>query len=215
VIKVELINARTGVSTLVSNSGAQLVAQVPLTARGIDRRTVAAHRAVFELFKTTAGASSQNVDGSTTPVEFKITSEAGFTKWVCAFRVVIIGTSIDVTTNQLRRYSANASGLTTGIDIKVFQGGETTSIVATPVQTIADYFPYLDKYENRPGAYSASEDLLTIDFVFQSPVVLAEGGTSRGDDKIFICIQDDMTAALTSTNADQFAIAYGFKEATT
>jgi hypothetical protein len=213
-VKVELVNARTGISTLISDTGAQLVAQMPLTARGVDRTTVASHRAVFELMtRKDTGASDQVVDGSVNPIEFCVSSDSGYTKWITGFRMVIVGTNLDVTSNQLRRYSANAAGLTTGIDIKVFQGGENTSLVASPVQTIADYFPYLDRYENRPGAYSASEDLLTIDFVFQSPVVLAQGGTSRGDDRVLVCIQDDMTAALNSTNAEQFTIAFGFKEA--
>lgn len=102
----------------------------------------------------------------------------------------------------------SASGLTNGIQIETFQSGETANITANPVLTIADYFLYQNDFTSLVGAISNNEDLLTIDFDFPRPVVLVEGSTSE----IRIRIRDDLTAALNTTNASQFAIARGWKE---
>jgi hypothetical protein len=195
-----------------TENGAALVQCVPVSARGVSKENLASLRVLEELFTTAAGASDQAVDGSTTNVVYCISSEVGVTKWIHGFRMVIKGASLDITSNQLRRYSSLAApGLTNGIEIETFQSGETTSVAVTPIKTIADFFPYESDHTNLPGAISASEDMLTIDFTFDAPVVLLEGGS----DKIIIRIRDDMTAALSSTNAEQYAIAHGYKESTT
>lgn len=189
-------------------AGALLVASLPETARGVDPASVANHLALSEKFVDSAGSSEQAVDGSTTPVEFSLSAEDGVTKWVRGFRVIIIGPNLDIGTNQLRRYGATGGGLANGIQLEAFQSGEVTPIAASPIQTIADYFPYQDDFTSLVSAISGSEDLLTFDFLFSRPVVLVEGST----DRLIIRIRDDLTAALNTGNATQFALARGWKE---
>jgi hypothetical protein len=122
--------------------------------------------------------------------------------------LTIIGPNLDIGTNQLRRYGATAAGLTNGIQIESFQSGETASVTAAPVLTIADYFLYQDDFTSLVNSISATEDLLTFDFLFVRPVVLVEGST----DEVIIRIRDDLTAALNTANASQFAISRGWKE---
>lgn len=189
-------------------AGSVLVTPTTETARGVDAATIANQLALFERFTDGAGSSEQAVDGSTTPVEFSIRAEQGLTKWVAGFRLVIIGPNLDVSTvGQLRRYAATAGGLTNGVQIEALQAGQTAEISGT-VQTMADYFQTSRDFTSLAGSISNNEDLLTLDWVFARPVVLAEGSTSR----ITIHIRDDLTASLNTANATQFAVARGWKE---
>lgn len=208
-VKTEIIDGKgRGRSAEVTPAGTLLVVPQTETARGIDAETIANQLVLSERFTDSAGAFEQVVDGSVTPVEFAIRAEQGFTKWIRGFRLVIIGPNLDINSNQLRRYGALAGGLTNGIEIESFQSGETANIAATPIQTIADYFLYQDDFTSLTGAISATEDLLTIDFLFARPVVLVEGT----NDEVIIRIRDDLTAALNTTDATQSAIARGWKE---
>ena len=208
-VKTEIIDGRgRGRSAEVTPGGTLLVTPQTETARGVDAETLANQLVLSERFVDESGSFEQVVDGSVTPVEFAIRAEQGFTKWVRGFRLVIIGPNLDISTNQLRRYGSAAAGLTNGIQIESFQSGETASITAAPVSTIADYFLYQDDFLSLVSAISNNEDLLTFDFAFVRPVVLVEGST----DEVIIRIRDDLTAALNTANASQFAISRGWKE---
>lgn len=208
-VKTEIIDGKgRGRSAEVTPGGTLLVTPQTETARGIDPETIANQLVLSERFVDESGSFEQVVDGSVTPVEFAIRAEQGFTKWVRGFRLVIIGPNLDISTNQLRRYGATGAGLTNGIQIESFQSGETASVTAAPVLTIADYFLYQDDFLSLVSAISNNEDLLTFDFGFVRPVVLVEGST----DEVIIRIRDDLTAALNTANASQFAISRGWKE---
>jgi hypothetical protein len=208
-VKTEILDGKgRGRSAEVTPGGTLLVTPQTETARGIDPETIANQLVLSERFVDESGSFEQAVDGSVTPVEFAIRAEQGFTKWVKGFRLVIIGPNLDISTNQLRRYGAAAAGLTNGIQIESFQSGETASVTAAPVLTIADYFLYQDDFLSLVSAISNNEDLLTFDFGFVRPVVLVEGST----DEVIIRIRDDLTAALNTANASQFAISRGWKE---
>lgn len=208
-VKTEIIDGKgRGRSAEVTPGGTLLVTPQTETARGIDPARLANQLVLSERFTDENGSSEQVVDGSVTPVDFSIRAEQGVTKWVTGFRLIIIGPNLDISTNQLRRYGAAAAGLTNGIQIESFQAGETANITANPVQTIADYFLYQDDFLSLVSSISNNEDLLTFDFLFVRPVVLVEGST----DEVIIRIRDDMTAALNTVNASQFAISRGWKE---
>lgn len=208
-VKTEIIDGKgRGRSSEVTPSGALLVNAQTETARGIDPETIANQLVLSERFVNESGSSEQAVDGSVTPVEFAIRAEQSVTKWVKGFRLIIIGPNLDISTNQLRRYGATGGGLTNGIQIESFQSGETASITAAPVSTIADYFLYQDDFTSLVNSISATEDLLTFDFEFVRPVVLVEGST----DEVIIRIRDDLTAALNTANSSQFAVSRGWKE---
>lgn len=208
-VKTEIIDGKgRGRSAEVTPGGTLLVTPQTETARGVDAETIANQLVLSERFVDESGSFEQVVDGSVTPVEFAIRAEQGFTKWVRGFRLIIIGPNLDISTNQLQRYGATSGGLTNGIQIESFQSGETASVTAAPVLTIADYFLYQDDFTSLVNSISNNEDLLTFDFLFVRPVVLVEGST----DEVIIRIRDDLTAALNTTNASQFAISRGWKE---
>ena len=209
-IKSEIKDGRgTDRSAGVTPALALEVVRVPDTARGIPDEVVANLTVLIEQFTDVSGSPSQVVDGSVTPVEFTITEEGGFTKWVTGFRLVVIGPGLDITTNQIRNYGNTGGGLTNGIDIEIRQKGITVPIVLTPVQTAADYFPYQDAFLNLVGAITAGDDLLSLDFTFDKPIVIPNGSS----DRLVIRINDDLTAALNTADSAQFAIAKGYKEA--
>lgn len=190
-------------------SNALLVAPVPTTARGISPATVANLRQLVEGFTDEAGSQSQAVDGSTVSVEFSLRAKVGLTRWVTGYRVIIFGERMNLgSSGEIRRYASQGGGLSTGIDVEVEQQGQTLSVTTAPVQTIGDWLLYSDDFTNLVNAVSASEDFLRLDFNFPSPVVLTEGS----QDRLLIRINDDMTAALSTANADQFAIAIGYEE---
>ena len=208
-VKAEILDGRgRGKSADVLPSGALSVQVLPETARGVDSASIANQLVLNQLFSDASGATEQAVDGSVTPVEFAIRAEQGVTKWVTGFRLTIIGPNLDIGTNQLRRYANNAAGLVNGIDIETLQAGEVVQIGVGPITTIADYFLYQRDFTSLVSAISNNEDLLTFDFEFDRPVVLVEGST----DEVVIRINDDMTAALSTSNASQFAISRGWKE---
>jgi hypothetical protein len=208
-VKSEILDGRgRGRSAEVLPSGSLSVQVLPETARGVDVSAIANQLVLNQLFSDDSGSTEQAVDGSATPVEFAIRAEQGSTKWVTGFRLIIIGANLDIGTNQLRRYADSASGLSNGIEIETSQSGETTKIAVNPITTIADYFLYQQDFTSLVSAISNNEDLLTFDFGFPRPVVLTEGST----DKVIIRINDDMTAALGTANASQFAVGRGWKE---
>lgn len=190
-------------------SSALLVAPVPTTARGIASATVANLRQVVETFTDSAGSQSQAVDGSTVPVEFALRAKTGFTRWLTGYRVIIFGERMNLgSSGEIRRYASQVGGLATGIDVEIEQQGQTLSVTTAPVQTIGDWLLYSDDFTNLVNAVSSSEDFLRLDFKFPSPVVLTEGT----QDRLLIRINDDMTAALATANADQFTIGIGYEE---
>ena len=185
------------------------VQQVPVSARGLPIDVIANLSVLIEKFSDPAGATEQVVDGSVTPVEFSITEEKGFTKWVTGFRLVLIGPGLDISTNQIRNYGSTGGGLTNGVEIEVEQKGIVTPITLDPVQRLSDYFPYQEGFLNLVGVISAADDLLNLDFTFPTPVVL----TSGSKDKVTLRVNDDLTAALNTADSTQFAVARGYKEA--
>lgn len=210
-VKSEILDGLgSGRTVMVTEASALLVSTIPETARGMDPSYLNNLLTLVETFKNAAGSDDQVVDGSTTPVEFSIQAEPGVTKWITGFRMVIQGSALDIASNTIRKYSQAAAGLSNGIDIEAFQAGVTTPLAPSPVQTIADYFLYQREFVSLSSAISAQEDLLTFDVEFDRPVVLVSGTT----DRVTVRINDDLTSALTSTNAKQITIARGWKENT-
>ena len=189
-------------------SNALLVQQLPESGKGVADADLANLRQLREFFEDSLGSNAQNVDGSTTPVEFQIKAGASVTKWISGFRLILEGVNLEIATNDFRRYGAATaanSSLPNGVEIELFQSGVTTPITADPVGVIGDYLTYADDFTNLVNSVGTQEDYLAFDFLFESraPVVLTEGTL----DSITIRINDDLTAI-----DKQIAIARGYQE---
>ncbi|MHC4710770.1 MAG: hypothetical protein ACYTA3_10255 [Planctomycetota bacterium] len=192
----------------VTPSSALRVQVLPPSARGIEPSAVASLRQLREFFVNAAGSESQIVDGSTTPVEFRVAAAANVTKWVTGFRLIIQGQNCDLATQDFRRYAQTAAGLANGVEIETFQGGATANIAAAPIQILGEYLNYNGEFVNLTAAISPSVDYIRFDFAFATPVVLSVGST----DALIIRVNDDLTAALANADSAQYAIAAGYQE---
>ena len=194
----------------VTEARALLVSTLPTSSRGIPPGDLANLRQLREFFTDSAGATNQRVDGSVTPVEYTVDAGLGVTKWITGFRLIIEANGFEIATTDFRQYGATgAPGLTNGIDAEAFQGGVTTAISASPIQTAGDYLNYADEFTNFVNAITSQADYLQFVFRFDQPVVLTVGSA----DKLIIRINDDLVTALQSTvGAEQYAIARGYQE---
>lgn len=194
------------VAQVSSSTNALLVQQLPESGRGVPANDLSSLRQLRNFFTDSSGSADQNVDGSTTPVDFNILAEPNTTKWVVGFRLILEGSNLEISTNDFRRYgNATTAGtaLTNGVEIEANQGGVVTSIAAAPVGTIGAYLQWADDFLNLINSVGTQEDYLHFDFTFDRPVVLTEGTL----DSLTIRINDDLTSI-----DKQIAIARGYQE---
>ena len=194
------------VAQVSSATNALLVQQLPESGRGVPAGDLSSLRQLRSYFTDASGSNAQNVDGSTTPVEFSILAEPSITKWVTGFRLILEGTNLEIATNDFRRYgNATTAGtpLTNGVEIEAVQSGVTTAIAAEPVGDIGDYLQWADDFVALTNAVSSQSDYLHFDFTFDRPVVLTEGTL----DALTIRINDDLTPI-----DKHIAVARGYQE---
>jgi hypothetical protein len=195
----------SGRDAFVTENNALKVQIVPETSKGLPPEDLANLR-LLRVFLESSGSSAMNVDGSAGAFEFQAASEPGLTKWITGLRLILEGTNLEITTNDFRRFGAATtagSPLTNGVIVRAEQSGEIVPICAAPIQRIGEFLSYTDDFLNLINSVSSQSDFLSFDFVFDKPVVLAEGG----NDRVVIVIQDDLTAI------DRFeAIARGYQE---
>lgn len=211
-VKTEIKDGRgTGRTVNVTDANALLVSVLPQTSKGIPPDDLSSLRQLREFFVDSVGSEDQRVDGSTSAVEFSVSAQLGITRWITGFRLIIQGQNTDLSSNDFRRYSATAAGLTNGVEIEAIQGGVTTVITgAGAVTDMGQYLRYADDFTNIIAAIAANVDYLHFDFSFDQPVVLTEGTA----DRLVIRINDDLTAAynVPSTETAQYAVARGYQE---
>jgi len=194
------------VAQVSSATNALLVQQLPESGRGVPAGDLSSLRQLRSYFTDASGSNAQNVDGSTTSVEFSIVAEPNITKWIVGFRLILEGVNLEIATNDFRRYgnaTTAGSSLTNGVEIEAVQSGVTTSIAAEPVGTIGDYLQWADDFTNLINSVSSQSDYLQFDFTFDRPVVLTEGTL----DALKIRINDDLTPI-----DKQVAVARGYQE---
>ena len=164
-----------GFSAKVNSQHALLVTNVnPVGSESIDQIT--RYKVWYDYFKDIANSQNQAVDGSTTPVSFKIQPEDDRIKFITDLRMVINGTGCEIETNDFRDYSASyTAGLTNGIELNIVQSGVETALFIEPIKTIGDYLNYADTYTNIVNSISAQSDFLSVDIHFSQPIALAPG----------------------------------------
>lgn len=194
-----------GRAASVTEQNALLVSVLPQSSKGVPASDLANLRQLRAYFEDGGGSNAQNVDGSTTPVEFSVSTVSGLTKWIVGFRLILEGARLEISTQDFRRYgnAATSPGLTNGVEVEAVQSGATVPITVEPVVTIGDYLQWADDFVNLINSVGTTEDYLHFDFSFDRPVVLVEGST----DRLVIRINDDLTAI-----DKQIAVARGYQE---
>jgi len=190
----------------VTEKNALKVQIVPETSKGLPPEDLASIRLLRDYLLNSTGASNMNVNGSVTPVEFKISSSVNITKWITGIRILLEDANLEINTIDFRRFgtaTAASTPLTNGVQIEAFQSGETTSISVEPITILGDFLNYADSFTNLVNSISATEDFILFDINFDKPIVLASGG----NDTLLIRIRDNLTAI----NSFK-CIAKGYKE---
>ena len=182
----------TDYAAQVLSNNALKVQSVPESSKGIPPEELANLR-LFRGFLENGGSADANVDGSTTSVDFTIESSLNRNLWVTSVRFLFEDRSLEMNTNDFRRFgtaTAANTALTNGLLFQAEQGGESVNLFADPVVYMGDFFTYADEYLNLINSVGTQEDFLSFDLDFEKPVVLAEGGS----DSLRLVIQDDLTA---------------------
>ena len=137
-------------------------------------------------------SADMDVDGSSVSVEFSLVPPTGRVLYVNSFRILMNGTSLEINTNDFRRFgmAAVAPGLTNGVLVYVIQGDVTTNLFIDPIKTIGQFLDYATDFTNLVNSVGTQEDFLSFDFRFDVPVVLVPGS----NDKIVIEVRDNLTA---------------------
>ena len=184
----------TGRQAAVTENNALRVQVVPETSKGVPPDDLANLRLLRRFLLSNGGGSpNMNINGAVTPTEFLIGSELGVTKWVTSMRILLEGASLEMNTADFRRFGASTTvgvGLANGLVVQALQSGVAVDICAEPIRFVGDFFSYSDRYVNFINAVGAQSDFLAIDFDFDKPVVLAEGGS----DKLSVFVSDNLSA---------------------
>jgi len=168
------------------------VSQIDAPACCLPKGVLTAKKVLRALMTTDAGSTDIAADGSTTPVVFKIAAEDDRVKWVSSIRLVLHDANMKMDGNEFRRFASVTSGaLANGVDLFVCQGGIETSLFATPVVRMGDFYDYTDDELNLVDAISAGVDLLRLDFINLGAVVALPAGSK---DFVGLRVSDDLQA---------------------
>ncbi len=141
--------------------------------------------------KDVPGDFDLNVDGSVTPVDFRIARQSEQVLYIKRVRFVFHDEQMDMSGGEARRFASAAAspGLTNGVEFFTDQMGERVDIFNEPVKQMADFWQYTDDFIAVTGALGAGEDFLSWDVEFVKPVVITQGSI----DRVSIIINDDLT----------------------
>ena len=196
----------TGQRLQVSGDGALRVELVEGAAFELPVQTLTRRKVLRDFLRDTSSSIDLNVDGSTTPIEFREEAEITRTKWITSARVLLNGINLEMNSLDFRRFgqaTATQTPLSNGLEFFVIQGGVQTNFFIDPIVRMGDFFDYADDYLNIVNAVSAQSDFLYFDFRFEQPVVIPPSTT----DRVVMRINDDLT------NIDLFhVIMRGYQE---
>jgi hypothetical protein len=199
----------SGRSAQVTEGRALKVTTVQPSARELSPAELARFQ-YFSLYFSRRDAPTDfdlNVDGSVTPVDFRVQRQPEQVLYIKRVRFVFHDEQMDISGGEARRFASAAAppGLTNGIEFFTDQVGERVDIFNEPVKQMADFWQYADDFTAVTGALGAGEDFLSWDIVFEQPVVITQGSI----DRVSIIVNDDLT------NINRLrVIASGYREVT-
>jgi len=148
-------------------------------------------------------SKNMTVDGSITPVLFKIFCQVGEDQFINAFRGWFADNGI-----KFGQFAGINSALTNGIEITIRSEGEERIFLAETIKSTEDFQNHLADPANLFRLHvQAGRDLVTAETVFENPFVIRACGTFTTDDFLQVKIQDNLTTLL-----DMEFIAFGFRE---
>ena len=205
-VPVEIKDGTNGVKAHVTEEHALLVTMVDRSGFKTDSGVLTRYKLLHDFLRNSSGSREMNVDGSSTSVEFYITSDIEKVKYITGTRFILKGTYFEVDTQDFRRFglaTAGSTPLTNGFDLVAYQGGLEVNVFSDTITQMGDFFNDADDYTNLKNSVGSQEDFLSFDFNFTQPIVLAPGTP----DKVALTIQDDLT------NIDEFrVIVRGYQE---
>jgi len=148
-------------------------------------------------------SKDMTVNGSTTPVLYRVECEVGEDQFINAFRGWVADNGI-----KFGQFAGKNSPLTNGLEITIRSEGEERIFLAETIKTTEDFQNHLADPVNLFRLHvQAGRDLLTAETVFENPFVVRACGTFPIDDFLQVKIQDNLKTLL-----DMEFIAFGFRE---
>jgi len=191
-INVKIEDPCSGKEAGVTPNGAIKVAQVARSAANISAEELTLHKQYRGFLTNSDGSKDLNIDGSDTPVEFRIEAQADLIRWIVSARFIFNGIYLEIDTSDFRRFgdaTSSSSSLANGVEFFLEQAGIETQIFAFPVTTMGEFMNYTDSFTNFIDATSYYGDFLSFDFNFDVPIALVPGSI----DFITVRINDDLT----------------------
>lgn len=176
----------------VTESAAVKTVQVPLRSKDISTELLTARKLYRGFLRNAADSNALNVDGSVVKQDFFVAATTGLTRYIRQARFILNGNNFEMDTQDARRFGTATAGnspLTNGLSFYAVQGGIRTDIFAEPVRRSIDFMTYMDSFVNLKNTITATSDFLSLDFIFEEPVVLVPSS----NDKLILEVADDLT----------------------
>lgn len=145
-----------------------------------------------DYFRDAGGSNAVNVDGSVTPVTFKVVPPSGFNIAISGVRIIFHTGQGNLGGLEVRRFGAagGQDGLTNGVLVELVRKGITIDFFATAggLKSMWQFFEF-GSPTNIVGGIDATTDLLIWTLNFARPIALRP---ARGDELRFT-VRDDLT----------------------
>lgn len=164
------------------------VSHVHKPAVEISEKEAADVRLFSEYLVNAAGSRDLNVNGSVTPVEFKLRARPDSLVFAEQLRLEFHSSNMDISSNESRVFGP-AGVLPNGIQLFAEQQGTLVSLFFDPVTRISDFWLYQNSLVNDVNAIASGVDLLMVVITLRSPVALFPGSL----DNLTVRIRDDLT----------------------
>jgi len=147
------------------------------------------HRYLLEKL-VNQGSSDMAVDGSSTPVEFSVTTDATLHKSIDRIRLILHGDKLNITSKEGQDFGkGHSDGLDNGITFKFTHDGEDVPLFLDPVYKLSDFYLYADEIQYDKDAVDSGVDLLLIEINFPECIVISAGSNGA----LTLTVSDDLT----------------------
>ena len=136
------------------------------------------------------GGKSLNVDGSVTPVEFRVLCDPVYDKYITNMRMWFQDNGI-----KFGQFMGINGSLANGIDIIIRSQNLERTLLAEPIRTTEDFQIHLaDPITLFNLHVQSGLDMAISETIFENPFIVSKCGTYPVDDYILVKIQDNLTS---------------------